>query len=35
VPERCYTTSTAFVEALAEAGIERSFANLGGDHPNT
>ena len=31
--ERYYTTSTAFLEALAEAGITRIFANLGSDHP--
>ena len=28
-----YTTSTAFLEALAEAGVRYIFANLGGDHP--
>ncbi len=28
-----YTTSTAFLEALAEAGIRYLFANLGSDHP--
>jgi acetolactate synthase I/II/III large subunit len=28
-----YTTSTAFLEALAEAGIRYVFANLGSDHP--
>src|SRR6516162_10071476 len=28
-----YTTSTAFLEALAEAGIRYIFANLGSDHP--
>ena len=28
-----YTTSTAFLEALAEAGISCIFANLGSDHP--
>jgi acetolactate synthase-1/2/3 large subunit len=33
VTERYYTTSTAFLEALAEAGITRIFANLGSDHP--
>ena len=31
--ERYYTTSTAFLEALAEAGITHVFANLGSDHP--
>lgn len=31
--ERYYTTSTAFLEALAEAGVTYVFANLGGDHP--
>ena len=31
--ERYYTTSTAFLEALAEAGIRHVFANLGSDHP--
>jgi acetolactate synthase I/II/III large subunit len=31
--ERHYTTSTAFLEALAEAGIRYIFANLGSDHP--
>ena len=31
--ERYYTTSTAFLEALAEAGIKHVFANLGSDHP--
>ena len=31
--ERYYTTSTAFLEALAEAGVEYVFANLGSDHP--
>jgi acetolactate synthase I/II/III large subunit len=31
--ERYYTTSTAFLEALAEAGVTRVFANLGSDHP--
>jgi acetolactate synthase-1/2/3 large subunit len=30
---RYYTTSTAFLEALAEAGIGYIFANLGSDHP--
>jgi acetolactate synthase I/II/III large subunit len=29
----CYTTSTAFLEALAEAGVRYIFANLGSDHP--
>lgn len=33
VTERYYTTSTAFLEALAEAGVTRVFANLGSDHP--
>jgi acetolactate synthase I/II/III large subunit len=33
VPERYYTTSTAFLEALAEAGVQYVFANLGSDHP--
>jgi len=33
VTERYYTTSTAFLEALAEAGVEYVFANLGSDHP--
>lgn len=28
-----YTTSTAFLEALAEAGVRYVFANLGSDHP--
>jgi acetolactate synthase I/II/III large subunit len=28
-----YTTSTAFLEALAEAGVSCVFANLGSDHP--
>jgi len=28
-----YTTSTAFLEALAEAGVSYAFANLGSDHP--
>ncbi len=28
-----YTTSTAFLEALGEAGITHLFANLGSDHP--
>ncbi|MBO0806300.1 MAG: thiamine pyrophosphate-requiring protein, partial [Nocardiopsaceae bacterium] len=31
--ERRYTTSTAFLEALAEAGVRYVFANLGSDHP--
>ncbi len=31
--DRYYTTSTAFLEALAEAGIRYLFANLGSDHP--
>ena len=31
--ERYYTTSAAFLEALAEAGISYIFANLGSDHP--
>ncbi|QFU89619.1 thiamine pyrophosphate-requiring protein [Amycolatopsis sp. YIM 10] len=31
--ERGYTTSTAFLEALAEAGVRYVFANLGSDHP--
>ena len=31
--ERDYSTSTAFLEALAEAGIRYMFANLGSDHP--
>jgi acetolactate synthase-1/2/3 large subunit len=30
---RYYTTSSAFLEALAEAGIRYIFANLGSDHP--
>jgi acetolactate synthase I/II/III large subunit len=29
-----YTTSTAFLEALAEAGVSYLFANLGSDHPS-
>jgi acetolactate synthase-1/2/3 large subunit len=33
VSERYYTTSTAFLEALAEAGVRYVFANLGSDHP--
>ena len=28
-----YTTSTAFLEALVEAGVRYIFANLGSDHP--
>jgi len=28
-----YSTSTAFLEALAEAGVSYIFANLGSDHP--
>ena len=28
-----YTTSTAFLEALAEAGVRYIFANFGSDHP--
>jgi len=28
-----YTTSTALLEALAEAGVAYIFANLGSDHP--
>ena len=28
-----YTTSTAFLEALAEAGVKYLFANIGSDHP--
>jgi acetolactate synthase-1/2/3 large subunit len=28
-----YTTSTAFLEALAETGVRYVFANLGSDHP--
>ena len=31
--DRYYSTSTAFLEALAEAGIRYLFANLGSDHP--
>lgn len=31
--ERYYTTSTAFLEALSEAGVKHVFANLGSDHP--
>jgi acetolactate synthase-1/2/3 large subunit len=33
VTDRYYTTSTAFLEALAEAGVQYVFANLGSDHP--
>jgi acetolactate synthase I/II/III large subunit len=33
VAERYYTTSTAFLEALAEGGVSYIFANLGSDHP--
>jgi acetolactate synthase-1/2/3 large subunit len=33
VTERYYTASTAFLEALAEAGVQYVFANLGSDHP--
>jgi len=33
VSERYYTTSTAFLEALSEAGVRYVFANLGSDHP--
>src|SRR5689334_21462668 len=28
-----YTTSTAFLEALSEAGVSFIFANFGSDHP--
>jgi acetolactate synthase I/II/III large subunit len=31
--ERYYTTSTAFLEALRDAGVRYVFANLGSDHP--
>ena len=31
--DRYYTTSTAFLEALHEAGVRYIFANLGSDHP--
>jgi len=31
--DRYYSTSTAFLEALAEAGVRYLFANLGSDHP--
>ncbi|MFB4162408.1 thiamine pyrophosphate-requiring protein [Alteribacillus sp. JSM 102045] len=30
---RTYTTSTAFLEALEEAGVSYIFSNLGSDHP--
>ncbi|KAA9023653.1 thiamine pyrophosphate-requiring protein [Niallia endozanthoxylica] len=30
---KSYTTSTAFLEALQEAGVSYIFANLGSDHP--
>ena len=30
---RYYTTSTAFLEALAEAGVSHAFANLGNAIP--
>jgi acetolactate synthase I/II/III large subunit len=33
VPAGYYTTSSAFLEALAEAGVSYVFANLGSDHP--
>jgi acetolactate synthase I/II/III large subunit len=33
VPAGYYTTSTAFLEALAEAGVSYVFTNLGNDHP--
>src|ERR1700693_3834734 len=33
VTERYYTTSTALLEALAEAGVTHIYANLGSDHP--
>ena len=33
MPAGSYTTSTAFLEALAEAGVRYIFANLGSDHP--
>ena len=33
MPERYYTASTAFLEALAESGVQYVFANLGSDHP--
>jgi len=28
-----YTASTAFLEALAEAGVDYLFCNFGSDHP--
>ena len=28
-----YTTSTAFLEALSQAGVSFIFANFGSDHP--
>jgi len=31
--QSAYTTSTAFLEALQEAGVSYIFANLGSDHP--
>ncbi len=31
--DRYYSTSTAFLEALADGGIRYMFANLGSDHP--
>src|ERR1700760_3042799 len=31
--DRYYSTSTAFLEALAEAGVRYMFTNLGSDHP--
>ena len=31
--DRYYSTSSAFLEALAEAGVRYMFANLGSDHP--
>jgi acetolactate synthase I/II/III large subunit len=34
VTDRHYTTSTAFLEALADAGVRYLFANLGSDHPS-
>jgi hypothetical protein len=34
VTDRYYTTSTAFLEALAEVGVEFICANLGSDHPH-
>ena len=33
MPAGYYTTSTAFLEALAEAGVSYIFDNLGSDHP--